>query len=175
MGFGEAVKSCFTKYATFKGRAPRSEYWYFFLANWIVSLVVNAITGIVGRMVAAAPGPSMHTLGLGIVNLILDLIGLASVFVFVIPGIAVTVRRLHDVGRSGWWYLAILSALVLMAGTRRFGSEANLWVSTPVTLISLGALIWFLVWMCRGGTTGPNRYGPDPLAKDGDFAPAESP
>jgi uncharacterized membrane protein YhaH (DUF805 family) len=76
MGFLEAIKTCFSKYATFSGRARRSEFWWFVLLNFILGWipVINMIWGLV----------------------------------VLIPSIAVGVRRLHDTGRSGWWYLLCL-------------------------------------------------------------------
>ena len=113
MGFMEAVKTCFTKYATFSGRARRSEYWYFCL--------FNAIAAVVMKVLALA------------IDLPLDTIYSVAVF---IPGLAVVVRRLHDIGKSGWSYL--------------FG------------LIPLVGWILLLVWFCKAGDWGDNAYGPDP-------------
>lgn len=113
MGFMEAVKTCFTKYATFSGRARRSEYWYFCLFNAIAALV-------------------MKVLSLAI-DLPLDTIYSVAVF---IPGLAVIVRRLHDIGKSGWFYL--------------------------IGLIPLVGWILLLVWFCKAGDCGDNAYGPDP-------------
>jgi uncharacterized membrane protein YhaH (DUF805 family) len=90
MNFGEAVKSALSKYATFSGRARRSEYWYFFLFNLIVSVVTGIIDAAIGN------------LALGII------VGLA----LLLPGLAVGVRRLHDTDRSGWFLLLGLIPLV---------------------------------------------------------------
>lgn len=80
MTFSAAVKSCFTKYATFSGAASRPEYWWFVLFNFLGSLAVT-LTTVTALRVA-------WTLGL------------------LLPGLAVNVRRHHDAGRSGWWILA---------------------------------------------------------------------
>ena len=118
MTFGNAVSTCFSKFATFQGRAARSEYWYFtlflVLANIILS-IADAVTGI------------------GVLALIFSLITL-------IPTIAVSVRRLHDNNVSGWWFLSFL---------------------VPI----LGTIV-MLFWCCSKGTTGPNRFGDDPLGGD---------
>ncbi|MDQ1681675.1 MAG: hypothetical protein QOH99_216 [Frankiaceae bacterium] len=82
MGFGEAIKTCLQKYATFSGRARRPEYWYFFLFNFVLGFVAGLIDG-------------RNSSVLQIV------IGLA----FFLPSLAVGVRRLHDTGKSGWWIL----------------------------------------------------------------------
>ena len=93
MSFGESVKTCFQKYVTFKGRARRSEYWWFCLLNCIVSIVTLVLDY------------QMDTinieLGLGALS------GLYTLIVF-LPGLAVSVRRLHDTGHSGWLYLLII-------------------------------------------------------------------
>lgn len=77
------------KYAVFGGRAGRSEYWYFFLFNLIVSLALGVIDGGAGLTF----GP-----GLGVLGLIYAL----AVF---LPSLGVGIRRLHDTNRTGWWFL----------------------------------------------------------------------
>ncbi|QDT92608.1 DUF805 domain-containing protein [Gimesia algae] len=77
------------KYADFEGRARRKEYWMFFLFNIIISFVIGILGAIIGE-----------TGGL----ITVSLSGLYSLFIF-IPSIAVTVRRLHDTNRTGWWIL----------------------------------------------------------------------
>lgn len=84
MGFLEAVKACFGKYATFEGRARRSEYWFFTLFNFLVSLLLGWIP-VLGWLICLA---------------------------LFLPGLAVCVRRLHDTGRSGWWFLLVLIPVV---------------------------------------------------------------
>jgi uncharacterized membrane protein YhaH (DUF805 family) len=115
MGFSEAVRTCFSKYATFSGRAPRSEFWFFLLFCIVVQLVGEIIDKASSSLILGA-----------IISLVL-----------LLPTIAVSVRRLHDIDRTGWWYLLVFTVI--------------LW-------------ILLLVWYCMRGTVGPNRYGPDPLA-----------
>ena len=83
MGFGEAVKSVFSKYATFSGRARRSEYWYFILLNLIVGVVFAILSTFLGN----------------IGTILACLYELAVL----IPSLAVIWRRLHDIGKSGGW------------------------------------------------------------------------
>lgn len=114
MDFVTAVKTCFNKFATFEGRASRSEYWFFTLFVFITTLVLQVI--------------DYGVLGFGVLSTIFTLIAL-------IPGIAVAVRRLHDTDRSGWWYLLVLIPLIGIivliiwfcgrgtTGTNRFGGD----------------------------------------------------
>jgi uncharacterized membrane protein YhaH (DUF805 family) len=103
------------KYAVFSGRSRRMEYWYFVLFNIIVSIVLGVIDGLLG------------TSGL--------LSGIYSLAVL-IPTLAVTVRRLHDIDRSGWWIL--------------------------IALVPLIGVIVLLVFALLEGTPGDNQYGPNP-------------
>lgn len=123
MSFQDAVRTCFANYATFSGRAPRSEFWWFVL----FTVLVNFALGIVDRAIfgIAPDGQPVSILG-----------ALFSLAVL-LPTIAVGVRRLHDLDRTGWWYLLIL---------------------IPV----LGALVLLFFFVLRG-TVGANRFGPDPL------------
>ncbi len=88
VSFGESIKICFSKYATFSGRARRSEYWYFVLFNFIVGLILSVI-------------PFLGWI-LGIIY------SLATI----IPSLAVNVRRLHDIGKSGWFLLLFLIPII---------------------------------------------------------------
>lgn len=85
------------KYAVFGGRARRKEYWYFVLFNFLITFVLGIIDGILGFTIEGS--------GFGFLG------GLYSLAVF-IPSLAVTVRRLHDTGRSGWWILIGVIPLV---------------------------------------------------------------
>jgi uncharacterized membrane protein YhaH (DUF805 family) len=111
------------KYADFNGRAMRKEYWYFALFNIIVSIALAVIDGITGSFSAEA--------GMG-------LLGGLYILGVLIPGIAVSVRRLHDTDRNGWW---LLIALI------------------PV----IGAIV-LLVFMVQDGKPGENQYGSNPKA-----------
>lgn len=82
MSFIDAVKTCFRKYTNFSDPATRPEYWWFALFNFLISIVLD-LTGV-------------------------RAIGLLWLLVILIPSLAVTVRRHHDAGRSGWWILTSL-------------------------------------------------------------------
>lgn len=127
MGFTTAVKSCFSKYATFTGRARRSEYWFFVLFNILVEIVVY-IPGVL--LVLTLSRPQMY-IGFGL----LALMGIFALAV-IIPGLAVIVRRLHDTGRSGWWYF--------------------------ISLVPFVGGIILLVFLCTDSQPGENKWGPNP-------------
>ncbi len=117
MDFMTAVKTCLIeKYVTFSGRATRPEYWWFVLFVFAVGLVLRLIGG----------------------DVLSGIFGLAVL----LPGIGVAVRRLHDLDRTGWWYLLVLIPLI-------------------------GALVLIFFFFIHRGTAGPNRFGPDPLAGRG--------
>lgn len=103
--FTEAVSTCLGKYAVFSGRASRSEFWYFTLAAVLINLAVTVLSA---ALFADVPETGA-------------LLSLAVGVALVVPVVAAGVRRLHDTGRSGWWYLmalipiANLALLVLLA------------------------------------------------------------
>jgi uncharacterized membrane protein YhaH (DUF805 family) len=114
MSFTEAIRDAFRKYATFSGRSSRSAYWWFYLFAVIVviaALVVDA------------------ALGTGGVIYLLVLVGLF------LPNLAVTVRRLHDAGHSGWWVLIsivpLIGAIVLLVFTVTDSKPPNKWGDAP--------------------------------------------
>ena len=95
MGLVEAVKSVFGNYATFSGRARRSEYWFFYLFNLINVFVFMIVASIIGAIFGGGKGAAG---GLAVGYVLYILYGLAAF----IPSLAVAVRRLHDTNRSGW-------------------------------------------------------------------------
>lgn len=102
MSFGEAVKTCFSKYATFDGRATRSEFWWFYLFIVLVNLVVYIPVLLIG--IAAANGNSGV---LGAIGVLLWIVWGIVVLALIIPQLAVGCRRLHDRGQSGWLQLLL--------------------------------------------------------------------
>lgn len=96
MTFGDAVRTCLAKYVTFSGRAIRPEYWYFVLFSIGLSLIVQ----ISSRFVEQISAPV--AIGAPIV---------LSLLLF-LPSLAVSIRRLHDIGRSGWWVLIALLPVI---------------------------------------------------------------
>ena len=114
MSFMDAVKTCLTKYVDFNGRARRSEYWYFCLFDVVVSLIAAILVKLTG--VAA--------------------ISWIATLAFCLPGLAVSVRRLHDIGKRWTWLLMVL---IPLAG--------------PIILI---------VYFVKDSQPGDNQFGPNP-------------
>ena len=150
--FQDAVKSCMTvNYRNFKGRAPRSEYWWFMLFYGIVNAVSSQISAI------AYIGP---------------IASLAISIAMFIPYLAVSVRRFHDLDKSGMpAILAIIMPPVLSLLATVFGvlgllllSEGMLTLSAVLWLLTAAAAIYLIIQTVRPGTTGDNQFGPDPLA-----------
>lgn len=107
MNFSDAIKTCFSKYATFTGRAARPEFWYFTLFTILVQLAIGVI------------GVSYESLG----NTLAGLFGLIAL----LPSIAVGARRLHDIDRTGWWqllmFIPIFGIIVLILFWTKRGHE----------------------------------------------------
>jgi uncharacterized membrane protein YhaH (DUF805 family) len=118
MGFGQAISTCFANYFNFQSRAARPEYWYFALFVIVVSILT-----------AIADFVAFGATEIGPIN---GLFSLATLF----PSLAVGARRLHDIGRSGWFLLLILLPII--------------------------GWIVLIYWACQPGSPGPNAYGPPP-------------
>ena len=157
MGFSDAVGTCLRNYVAFSGRARRSEYWWFVLAV--------ALAGLVASLIDAALGFGGPRGGGGPIN------ALVSLLTF-LPLLAAGWRRLHDVGRSGWWLLAppvaallgaaaVVAVIELSSGVA--GGTATALSAVPGVL-GLAAGIFLLVLLVRRGEPGPNRFGPPPGA-----------
>jgi uncharacterized membrane protein YhaH (DUF805 family) len=115
-----------SNYATFSGRARRSEFWFFVLFNMIFAVLAMGIDNVLGTTIKMGYGVSLPY---GYIYLLYALI------VF-IPGLAVAVRRLHDIGKSGWMYFVILIPII-------------------------GA-IWLLVLFFTDSQVGSNKWGENP-------------
>lgn len=101
IGFKDAIHTCMKeKYASFQGRAKRAEFWYFCLFECLVSFAAAIVGAIIGSLFSG--DDMMVGIAAGAIGayVLVILVGLA----FICPGISVIVRRLHDTGRSGWWY-----------------------------------------------------------------------
>ena len=149
-------KVVFENYANFSGRARRSEYWYYTLMTIIISVVLMILDEVLGLKFGA-------TKSSGILNSIYSLAVL-------IPGLAVSVRRLHDIGKSGklllLFYIAIIALAVVMvvSGLSLFmtgSGTPGIGFFIPLLLI-VAMSIWMLVLYCTEGDQGANKYGSDP-------------
>jgi uncharacterized membrane protein YhaH (DUF805 family) len=105
----QAVSRFWRKYAVFSGRASRSEYWWWTLVSFIVSVVLQLLGSLIfgGGLFSPPDGD------LDLSRLALPLLpSLVWALVVLVPSIALAVRRLHDTNRSGWWYLLILPTMI---------------------------------------------------------------
>ena len=157
-----AKRPVFEKYADFTGRAPRAEYWWYALGLIIVFVVLTIVESILG----------LKGMVFGIYGPLTALLWLATI----VPGIAVSVRRLHDSNRSGWWMLLMVPYLITVAITARAMASGNLGAIAAggaLALIGLILAIVLIVFMVLPSTPGENRYGPNPYGDAGGPVPAE--
>jgi len=125
MSFTEAIQAVWSKYAILQGRATRPEFWWWAL----FVMLLNVATGIIDRtIIGPALGFGMHDMTAG------QPLSLIVALVMIIPGLCVTVRRFHDIDRSGWWLLIIFIPII-------------------------GVLV-YLFWVTRPSTDGDNRFRP---------------
>ena len=117
MDIQQSIKTCLKKFATFDGRASRSEYWWFQFFYILVVIVAVILDGVL-------VGGNLETAGA---------LEIVSQLILLLPALAVTARRLHDVDRSGWWMLI------------------------SITIIGLIPLI---IWSVAEGSNKKNRFGP---------------
>ena len=135
------------KYADFSGRAPRAEYWWFYLGTVVVSLLCALLDKALGSR---------------------DIIGTILNIALLVPWLAVTVRRLHDIDRTGWWLLAFVGAFAVVGSTAALGTAGGMGTAamfTTMIVVVVGVIgigITMLVFMVQAGTDGANRYGDDP-------------
>jgi uncharacterized membrane protein YhaH (DUF805 family) len=122
VGFGEGVKQAFSNGFVYRGRASRSAYWWFVLFEVIATVVLELLI-----VIPAATHSS------AIVGLFLIIVSIAMIYVALV-GLALTIRRLHDIDRSGWWVL--------------------------IGLVPIVGGIVLLIFSLLEGTPGPNRFQP---------------
>ena len=127
MGFMDALTTVFrNKYATFSGRASRSEYWWAYLGYFAIATVLQ-IFAIIGGIILIDAGE---------LALLPTLIAIVGIVAMIIPTLAVSVRRMHDTGKSGWMLLILI-------------------------IPCIGFILW-IVWMVEDGQAHDNAYGPVP-------------
>tara|TARA_Y100000590_G_scaffold310366_1_gene350670 strand:- start:268 stop:699 length:432 start_codon:yes stop_codon:yes gene_type:complete len=136
MDFQTSVKTCFKKYATFSGRASRSEFWYFYLFNYglYAILIISALK----------------------ISFIFFWFFVGFLLATLIPFIAVTARRLHDINKSGWFQILPLPFSFVDRLLERSSQEG---LSIIFALITLGLYIYLIVLFCTEGEKKKNKYG----------------
>lgn len=134
MSFGESIRTCFSKYATFTGRASRAEFWWFYLFVAIINLIL--VLPYYGLAIGASlvTDSSVATVLL-IASTVWLLIWMAASIALLIPFIAAGCRRLHDSGKSGWLLLLLL--------------------------VPCGGIALVVLWVLEA-TPGENFFGPPP-------------
>lgn len=160
VSFGDAVQSVLRQYATFRGRAGRPEFWWWYLCTVLINIATTGVDEVTDATIGVSFVGTIVTLGL------------------LLPTLAVSVRRLHDSGLTGWWLLAPIGLVILGFGSFIGGFAAIIVpaflgnapgsVGLSTALFAAGALLLLagavlsLVLMLRRSTPGPNRFGPYP-------------
>ena len=141
LNFPDAVKKCFKKYFDFKGRASRSEYWYFTLF-----IVLG------------------YAIGFGLIFVNAQLFWLLMIFLLfvMIPWISVTARRLHDINKSGWFQAIPIPAGILETVFAQSRQES---LEIIFLIIGLLCYVYLLILVCTAGDNKENRFGKNPLKK----------
>ena len=172
------------RYADFSGRSRRMEFWMWVVFQVLIFFVfIILVIALGGAMVMS--GDIRGGMAMGGIILILYLLYSVMQLAFLVPGLAVTIRRLHDTNRSGWWIMLLWGPLLLMYALA-FVLMGSLAASGDMALIGqkdstlgfvglimgliyiawlVGALV-LVVFMFLEGTKGPNRYGPDPKGQN---------
>lgn len=135
---------CLKQYFDFKGRARRKEYWFFILFNAIftvVAMVLDNVLGLASKEVRYGPLYGVYF------------------WAMIIPSIAVTTRRLHDIGKSGWMQLV---PLVLLIITLPLIIILSFKLASLFFILIFICEIWLLVLLVRDGDLNTNRYGANP-------------
>jgi len=147
------------KYADFSGRAPRAEYWWFYLFLIIAYFVAVFIDMTLGSRLIGPYGILTTLLWLAIL----------------VPTIAVGVRRLHDIDRTGWWMLApivpyvigfAMMGPVLLDPEQAATATASMGIAGIFMLIGGVMALVLFIFSLLPGTKGPNRFGPDPYGEN---------
>lgn len=154
LSFMQAIKNCFSKYCCFKGRARRSEYWWFYVLNAILSCAFSMVFNyklsardeIMSQVDSSVLFDQEKMAALqaqaesvdSTFMILMVVLGIITLFLL-LPGIGVAVRRLHDIGKSGWWLLLCL-----------------------VPIVNFIFAIVMLIWTIKDGEKAANQYGESP-------------
>lgn len=161
MTFSEAVIRCLRKYADFKGRAPRAEYWWFALFCFGGSALLGFVENIINGATGTEDGP--------------QILSAAFALATFLPSLSSGWRRMHDSGRSGLFLLypllvvmGITTYISIVVGPEALAAGEFATTGLPALLLIIGFLVLlispFLVifWLTRPSEPGPNAYGPNP-------------
>jgi uncharacterized membrane protein YhaH (DUF805 family) len=172
VSFSGAVQSVLRQYATFRGRASRPEFWWWYLCTVLINIATTGVDEVTDATIGVSFVGTIVTLGL------------------LLPTLAVSVRRLHDSGLTGWWLLApiglavlgfcsfigglaaIIAPVFLSSAPGSAGLSTALFAAGAVLLLA-GAMV-SLVLMLRRSTPGPNRFGPYPGTPTPTYPPGDS-
>ena len=131
MNFVDATKAYFFKWKDFDARISRSEFWYGNLGALFVSIIIGAVVGVIGGFFGAMMDQAIDSITMTTNRLLVPFY-----LIFMVAGLSLVVRRLHDIDKSGWWYLILLTVI--------------------------GGLI-LCYWFCKKGDAEDNRFGPNSL------------
>ncbi len=184
MSFKDAVGRCLSKYASFQGRARRREYWCFFLFTLLLTVVPIAPVFVMTTLdeMSLVDMETGFTPVLMLLLVILAALGMLACFVLLIPCLAVQTRRLHDIGRSGWWVVASLLVSVACSAVPFFifgGQAMDMgeieqfrqafqvsgfagWAMLAFEVADLALALVILLFSLRDSDKGENKYGPSP-------------
>lgn len=177
MGAWQAYKLYWKNAFNYKGRARRAEYWWPNLFNYIISLLLQLLMYIVGGVLVAAVGNSGDNgnafIPVMLLYILILLFGLATFF----PSLSVQVRRLHDRGYSGWIYLGIIIASILilvvtfvgvsvsMGSSEQFTSVQGIILFIGFVLVFI-ANLWLFIQNVSDSKPEANKWGPNPKKVD---------
>lgn len=181
-----ATKACLRKFIQFSGRASRSEYWYFVLFCMLVSLLLVIFNSLLN-------GPTVFTERAVVIEAdgtrtfketvrkqyTGGPLGMVFSIAMVLPMLAASWRRLHDVGRRGLWVLAppailvgyvcfsVLNTMTIREVLEAFATTGNIEVNDPpgvlpMFLLVAASFVTLSVWLCRKSEPRTNKYGPNP-------------
>lgn len=174
-----AVKTCFKKYASLKGRARRSEFWYFTLFNVLLSvigliIVISTPNDLMKHPTALYSGMSSSDAAdlalrgyinninlndvsymLGVITHPVALLLFLYWIIALLPSIGVSVRRMHDLGKPGWWSLILWGAFFIGCNVPAIGG-----------LVIIAGIVWFSIIAKEDSQPGTNQFGPNPKGID---------
>jgi uncharacterized membrane protein YhaH (DUF805 family) len=170
MNFVQAIKACFVKYFTFKGRALRSEFWQWWVFIWVLMSVIGWV--VFRAVFYVDMGYLSYYLSYSYYATLFAIVVVILVALFflllLLAGLAVSSRRLHDVNKSGWWVLLIpfttiaqifLGFLIIIV----CGVENGILERFIHSVVTLSCLLLYgniLYWYCKNGDCTTNKYGP---------------